>query len=64
MQMDIPNKTSTVKYMRLNGKQRFTWKKDVIQSVPIQDYGRHPVNKKTSGGNNIGPEMLGNLHLK
>ena len=35
MRMNIPNKTSTPKYPRLNGKQSFIWKKDVIRNVPI-----------------------------
>ena len=56
MRTNISNKTGTPKYLRLNGKQRFIRKKDVIRSVLIQDRGRHLVNKKTSGGNNIGPE--------
>ena len=64
MQMNIPNKTSTSKYLRLNGKQRFMGKEGLKRSDLIQDRGRHPINKKTSRGNNIDPKMLGHVHLK
>ena len=64
MRANIPNKISTPKYRRLNGKQRFMGKEGLKQSDPIQDRGRHPINKKTSRGNNIGPKMLGHVHLK
>ena len=37
LRTNISNKTGTPKYPRLNRKQRFTWKNDVIRSVPIQD---------------------------
>ena len=37
MWTDIPNKISTSKDSRFNGKQRFIWKNDVIQSISIQD---------------------------
>ena len=46
MRTNIPNKTSTPKYPRFNGKQRFMGKEGLKQSGPIQDRGRHPINKK------------------
>ena len=64
MCMNISNKTSAPKYTRLNGKQRFMGKEGLKRSDPIQDRGRHPINKKISGGNNIGLEMLKHVHLK
>ena len=64
MQMNIPNKTSTSKYLRLNGNQRFMGKEGLKRSDLIQDGGRHPINKKTSRGNSIDPKMLGHVHLK
>ena len=64
MRTNIPNKTNTPKYSRLNGKQRFMLKEGLKQSDPIQDGGRHPINQKISGVNNIDPEMLGHMHLK
>ena len=64
LQTNISNQTSAPKYLRLNREHRFIWKKGVIRSVPIQDEGGHPVNKKTSSGNNIDLEMLGHMHLK
>ena len=64
MRMNIPNKTSTPKHPRLNGKQRFMGKEGLKLSDLIQDIGRHPINKKTSCGNNIGSKMVGHMHLK
>ena len=54
MQTNIPNKTSTHKYPRLNGKQRFMGKEGCKRSALIQDKGWHPINQETSRGNNIG----------
>ena len=64
MQTNILNKTSTPKYLRLNGKYKFMGKEGLKRSDPIQDRGRHPINQKTSCGNNIGLEMIGHVHLK
>ena len=46
MWTNISNKTSTPKYPRLNGKQRFMGKEGLKRSGLIQDRGRHPINKK------------------
>ena len=64
MRINIPNKTSIPKYPRLNRKQIFMGKKGLKRSDLIQNRGRHPINKKTSGGNNIGLEVLGHVLLK
>ena len=64
LRTNISNKTGTPKYPRLNREHRFIWKKGVLRSVPIQDGEGHLVNKKTRSGNNIGPEILGHMHLK
>ena len=64
MQTNIPNKTSTLKYPRLNGKQRFMEKDGFETEWPNSRQGKAFVNQKTSCGNNIGPKMLGHVHLK
>ena len=64
MRTNIPNKTSTPKYPRLNGKQRFMGKEGLKRSGPIQDRRRHLINQKISGGNSITTEVFGHVHLK
>ena len=46
MQTNIPNKTITPKYPRLNEKQRFMGKECLKWSGLIQDRGRQPKNKR------------------
>ena len=67
--LDTYGQTSRTKQVHLNirgsiGNIGLFGKKGVIRSVAIQDEGGHAVNKKTSSGNNIDPEMLGHMHLK